>query len=67
MTWEPGYRAHAPQEVHFVAGKKHKEAFAKVDRLKLYQPQEALELLKSLSFTKFDETVELHIRSSARR
>lgn len=46
-----------------MAGKKHKEAFGKVDRLKLYEPQEALDLLKSLSFTKFDETVELHIRT----
>ncbi|MCC7371382.1 MAG: 50S ribosomal protein L1 [Chloroflexi bacterium] len=46
-----------------MAGKKHAAAFEKVDRLKLYEPQEALELLKSLSFTKFDETVELHIRT----
>ena len=46
-----------------MAGKKHAAAFEKVDRLKLYEPKEAIELLKSLTFTKFDETVELHIRT----
>jgi large subunit ribosomal protein L1 len=46
-----------------MAGKKHAAAFEKIDRLKLYEPKEAIELLKSLTFTKFDETVELHIRT----
>ncbi|MGE3267498.1 MAG: 50S ribosomal protein L1 [Chloroflexota bacterium] len=44
-------------------GKQHRAALEKIDRLKLYQPQEAVELLKSLSFAKFDETVEIHIRT----
>ena len=32
---------------------------------KLYQPREAIELLKDLSNTKFDETMEIHVRTSA--
>ncbi|MCK4777126.1 MAG: 50S ribosomal protein L1 [Actinomycetia bacterium] len=43
-------------------GKKFKEALGKVDRDKIYSPVEALKILKEVSFTKFDETVELHIR-----
>jgi large subunit ribosomal protein L1 len=46
-----------------MAGKKLKEALSKLDHEKLYQPQEALELLKQLAFAKFDETVEIHIRT----
>ena len=37
----------------------------KVDAQKLYQPLEAIELLKEVSTTKFDETVELHLRTTA--
>jgi len=44
-------------------GKKYNAALEKVDREKLYQPQEAMELLKSLTYVKFDETVEIHIRT----
>src|SRR5215208_3665852 len=44
-------------------GKKLADALKKIDRLKLYQPQEAVELLKELAFAKFDETVEVHIRT----
>jgi large subunit ribosomal protein L1 len=46
-----------------VAGKKYEDALKKLDRTKLYEPREAIGLLKELSFTKFDETVELHIRT----
>src|SRR5919199_2920502 len=46
-----------------MAGKKLADALKKIDRLKLYQPQEAVELLKETAFAKFDETVELHIRT----
>src|SRR5215212_1343069 len=46
-----------------MAGKKLVEALKKVDRLKLYEPQEAVELIKELAFAKFDETVEVHIRT----
>lgn len=43
-------------------GKKYREALAKVDRDKLYEPMEALELAKETSYTNFDGTVEVHIR-----
>ena len=45
-------------------GNKYLEARAKVDREKLYEPTDALELLKEISFANFDETVEIHLRTS---
>lgn len=43
-------------------GKKYQEAAKLVDRLKNYAPAEAVELLKKVSYPKFDGTVEVHIR-----
>ena len=43
-------------------GKKYREAMEKIDRQKQYEPVNALTLAKETSFTKFDSTVELHIR-----
>jgi large subunit ribosomal protein L1 len=43
-------------------GKKYREAVAKIDRDKVYEPFEALQLVKETSFSKFDGTVEVHIR-----
>ncbi len=43
-------------------GKKYREARAKVDRSRLYSPEEALRLAKELAPANFDETVEVHIR-----
>ncbi|NLP13072.1 MAG: 50S ribosomal protein L1 [Clostridium sp.] len=43
-------------------GKKYKESAKLVDRLKLYDPTEALELVQKTAKAKFDETVEAHIR-----
>ena len=43
-------------------GKKYLEAVAKVDRNHNYEPMEAINLAKETSITKFDSTVELHIR-----
>lgn len=40
-------------------GKKYSEALSKVDRTKRYPIQEGVELVKSISFEKFDATVEL--------
>lgn len=44
-------------------GKKYLEAAKRVDPERLYAPQEAIKLAKEASFTKFDETVELHLRT----
>jgi len=44
-------------------GKNYLEAREKIDREKLYEPLEALELLKEVSFANFDETVEVHLRT----
>jgi large subunit ribosomal protein L1 len=44
-------------------GKKYVEAVKQVGPDRLYEPSEALEQLKKLSFAKFDETVEVHIRT----
>lgn len=44
------------------AGKKYKAAAAKVDRNKLYSTTEAVALVKETSITKFDGTVECHVR-----
>ncbi len=43
-------------------GKKYQEAAKLVDATKLYAPQEAVSLLKKISFTKFDPTVEVHMK-----
>src|ERR671931_578296 len=43
-------------------GKKFLEASKKVDRTKLYAPDEAVKLIKETSFTNFDATVEVHLR-----
>ncbi len=43
-------------------GKKYLAAAAKVDQDQNYMPAEALKLAKDTSFTKFDATVEVHIR-----
>lgn len=42
--------------------KKFIEAAKKIDRMKLYETAEAVNLLKEVAFAKFDETVELHVR-----
>src|SRR3712207_8762113 len=44
-------------------GKKYLEARAKVDREREYAPAEAVRLLKEGKVAKFDESVELHVRT----
>jgi large subunit ribosomal protein L1 len=43
-------------------GKKYQEALKQVEPDKLYQPQEAVALLKKINYVKFDPTLEIHMR-----
>ena len=43
-------------------GKKYQEALKQVEDDKLYQPQEAVALLKKINYVKFDPTLEIHMR-----
>jgi large subunit ribosomal protein L1 len=44
-------------------GRRHSEALAQVDRERQYGPAEAVALVRSLSSAKFDESVEVHVRT----
>ena len=44
-------------------GRRHKDARAKVDREHEYTPAEAVALVRSLSSAKFDESIEVHVRT----
>lgn len=46
------------------SGKKYLEALAKVDRDQTYSAEEAIKLAKEVSYSSFDGTVELHLRTS---
>ncbi len=43
-------------------GKQYAAALQKIDRARLYLPDEAVNLVKETSYTKFDATVEVHLR-----
>ncbi len=43
-------------------GKRYREALERIDRTKHYAPGEAVALVKRSASTKFDETIEVHIR-----
>ncbi len=43
-------------------GKQYRQAIEQIDRTYLYPPEEALKLVKDLSYANFDETVETHFR-----
>jgi large subunit ribosomal protein L1 len=49
------------RKVQKVRGKNYKDAKAKVARDKFYSVSDALKLLKEVKFSKFNETVELHL------
>ena len=42
-------------------GKKYRDSIQKVDRMRTYAPVEAVDLVKEMAQSKFDETVELHM------
>src|SRR5712692_3757620 len=44
-------------------GKKYEDAMKLVDHDRLYDPSEAVKLLRQVSYVKFDPTVEVHIRT----
>ncbi|MGH2912662.1 MAG: 50S ribosomal protein L1 [Solirubrobacteraceae bacterium] len=44
-------------------GRRHRDGLTKVDREREYQPVEAVALVKSLASAKFDESVEIHVRT----
>ena len=44
-------------------GKNYREKAALIDRARAYPPEEAVHLAKQCAFAKFDETVELHVRT----
>ena len=43
-------------------GKRYREAAAKIDQSRLYEPREAVALARETSNARFDETIESHIR-----
>ena len=45
-------------------GKNFENAIKKLEADKIYGPKQALDLVKEMKFAKFDETVEVHIRTS---
>jgi large subunit ribosomal protein L1 len=62
---DPNRQEVVPVKGFFMAqrGKNYIAAAEKIDREKEYEPKEAVALLKDIAFAKFDETVELHIRT----
>jgi large subunit ribosomal protein L1 len=44
-------------------GRRYTERLAQVDREREYEPAEAIALVRSLSSAKFDESIELHVRT----
>ena len=44
-------------------GKRYREGLAKVDREREYEPAEAVALVKGLASAKFDESIEVHVRT----
>ncbi len=44
-------------------GKKYRAAVEKIDPLKQYAPEEGAKLVKDTAYARFDETIELHIRT----
>ena len=45
-----------------IKGKKYEDSLKMIDRTKLYDPEEAIELVKQTAKAKFDETIEISVR-----
>ncbi len=43
-------------------GKKYRQASARIEEAQLYEPRQALQLVRETSYTSFDATVEVHVR-----
>jgi large subunit ribosomal protein L1 len=48
-------------------GKKYREAVKKVDQAVTYDLDKALDLVKTMAYAKFDETVELHVKLNLKK
>ena len=62
------HRRHRPLDgrgrgVMSTHGKRYTEELAKVDREREYEPAEAVALVRSLASAKFDESIEVHVRT----
>ncbi|HUF53226.1 MAG TPA: 50S ribosomal protein L1 [Dehalococcoidia bacterium] len=44
-------------------GKNYRNAVEKIETAREYEPKEAISLIKEIAYAKFDETIELHIRT----
>ena len=45
-----------------IKGKKYEDSLKMIDRTKLYDPEEAIDLVKQTAKAKFDETIEISVR-----
>jgi len=45
-------------------GKRYLDCLAQVSRMEIYPPEEALDLARKVAFARFDETLELHLRTA---
>jgi len=60
--WEDKNPINHKEVIIMKRSKAYKEAIKKLDRTRLYEPAEALQLVKEMSSVRFDETVEVHIK-----
>jgi large subunit ribosomal protein L1 len=60
--WE-GLSRNYHQEVIMKRGKRYQENAKKIDRTQLYDIEDAIKLMKETANAKFDETVEVHLRT----
>jgi len=59
-----GYILRMYHEKHMKHGKKYRSAAEKIDRSKVYGLEEAIKIIKENKIAKFDESVEMHIKTN---